>query len=120
MPARKPIMHLFLGLLAMGVLAAIVYGFCQLIILRPGINTPDPASGRVAPYQVTYKRSLPATTVYVSPAYIVTVRISGWITVVCLGPLAALCLGLFLVDALRVLIPAHHEWANRELARYRR
>ena len=118
MPARKIALRLLLGMLFVGVVAAIVYGFCQLIVTRPGIGSIDLKSGRSEPYQVTHRRG-PPTTVYVSPAYIVTVRVSGWIAGLCLAPLAILGLALLYGNALRLVIPARYEWANRELARYR-
>jgi hypothetical protein len=93
-PTRKAIVRLLLGVLVVGVAAAIVYGASALIV-RASPNIP------------------------VSPPLALTKTISGYLAALCLGPLAVLGLGLLLGDTVRLLVPARHERLNLELARYR-
>ena len=88
---RKTGLRLIIGLLVVGVAAAIVYGASALI-------------ARATPH------------IPVSSSLALTTTISGYLAAICLGPLAVLGLGLLFGDTARLLIPARHERFNLELA----
>ena len=91
---RKIALRLVVGLLVIGVAAAIVYGASALV-------------ARASPH------------VAVSASLAMTRTVSGYLAAICLGPLAVLGLGLLFGDTVRLLLPVRYERANLELARYR-
>jgi hypothetical protein len=119
MPSRKVLIRLLLCLLVVGVVAAIVYGLCGLAVLQAGTSGPDPASGHVFFYQ-SIGRGGRVTPYYVTRTFHLTSMISGIIAAICLGPPLIAGLGFLFGDTARLLIPARHERANLELARYRK
>ena len=119
MPARKITIRLLLSLLIAGAAAAVVYGFCALIVLQVGARSPDPASGQVFLYEIS-GRGGRTSNYYVTRTFHLISDMSGYIAAICLGlPLAAgLC---FLIgETARLMIPARYERANTELSRYRK
>lgn len=119
MPARKLVIRLLVGLLFVGVVAAIVYGLCGLIVLQTGTSGPDPDSGHIFVYE-SAGRGGRVSTSYVTRAFHLTSMISGYIAAICLGPPLLVGLCFLFGDTARLFIPARHERANLELARYRR
>jgi hypothetical protein len=119
MPPRKLVIRLLIGLLAVGVIAAIVYGLCGLIVLQAGTDAADPANGHVFVYQSTGRGGRVSTS-YVTHAFHLTSMISGYIAAICLGPPLVGGLGFLFGDTVRLFIPARNERANLELARYRK
>ena len=115
---RKLVIRLLLSLLAVGIVAAIVYGLCGLIVLQAGMGGPDPASGHVFIYEST-GRSGRVQVFYVTHGFHLTSMITGYIAAICLGSLLAAGLFLLFGDTARLFIPASYERANLELARYR-
>jgi hypothetical protein len=105
-------------LAVVGTLAALVYGFCSLGALQAASAHPDPASGRVFPYEQTHRDGTPHT-VYVSRTFDLASRISGWIAGIFWGVTGAVLLLFLLGDSARLLLPNHMKFANVELARYR-
>jgi hypothetical protein len=119
MPSRKLLIRLLLCLLGVGVIAAIVYGLCGLAVLQAGTSGPDPASGHVFLYE-SAGRGGRVSPYYVTRTFQLTSMISGIVAALCLGPPLVAGLLFLFGDTIRLLIPARHERANLELARYRK
>lgn len=105
-------------LAVVGTLAALVYGLCSLGALQAASAQPDPASGRVFPYERTHRNGTPYT-VYVTRNFDLVSKISGWVAGIFWGVAGALLLLVLVGDGARLLLPGHVAFANRELAAYR-
>ena len=102
-----------------GAAAAVVYGFCALIVLQVGARSPDPASGHVFLYESS-GRGGRITNYYVTRTFHLISMISGYIAAICLGLPTAAGLCFLIGTTARLMIPARYERANTELSRYRK
>jgi hypothetical protein len=105
-------------LAVVGAIAALVYGLCAIAAFQAASAHLDPASGRIFPYERTHRGGMPYT-VYVTRTFDLTSRISGWIAGVICGAAGSVLLVVLAGDGLRLMIPGHVAFANRELAAYR-